>query len=156
MVTTIRLTLRLLIMVRFSKWTYICIALFVMTVCFCACDKTQDVDYFGQWELKVAYVTNEKDASRQDTIKAERRYMCIQGEIVYLMASGDGYGHYTQRGDSLFIVFYQDGGQRDCKYTADQFGFYHYKDVRVRVDHHDSDGLVLSKGKDRWYFERVF
>ena len=145
-------------MAGFSKWTYICIALLVMTVSFCACDKTQDVDYFGQWELKVAYVTNEKDASRQDTIKAERRYMCIQGEIVWLNAIGigDGYGHYTQRGDSLFIVFYQDGAQRDCKYTADQFGFYHYKDIRVKVDHHDSDGLVLSKGKDRWYFERVF
>ena len=113
-------------MAGFSKWTYICIALFVMTVSFCACDKTQDVDYFGQWELKVAYVTNEHDASRQDTIRAERRYMCIQGEIVWLNAIGigDGYGHYTQRGDSLFIVFYQDGGQRDCKYTADQFGFY--------------------------------
>ena len=84
-------------MAGFSKWTYRCIALLVMTVSFCACDKTQDVDYFGQWELKVAYVTNEHDPSRQDTIKAERRYMCIQGEIVYLMASGDGYGHYTQR-----------------------------------------------------------
>ena len=86
MVTTIRLTLRLLIMAGFSKWTYRCIALLVMTVSFCACDKTQDVDYFGQWELKVAYVTNEKDASRQDTIRAERRYMCIQGEIVWLNA----------------------------------------------------------------------
>ena len=61
-----------------------------------------------------------------------------------------------QRGDSLFIVFYQNGAQRDCKYTADQFGFYHYKDVRVKVDHHDSDALILSKGKDKWYFDRVF
>lgn len=130
--------------------------LFVMIASLCSCDKTQDVDYFGQWELKVAYVTNEKDASRQDTIKAERRYMCIQGEIVWLNASGDGYGHYTQRGDSLFIVFYQDGAQKDCKYTADQFGFYNYKDVRVKVEAHDDDCLVLSKGKDRWFFERVF
>ena len=74
-------------MAGFSKWTYRCIALLVMTVSFCACDKTQDVDYFGQWELKVAYVTNEQDPSRQDTIRAERRYMCIQGPSVVTACS---------------------------------------------------------------------
>ena len=57
-------------MAGFSKWTYICIVLLVMTVSFCACDKTQDVDYFGQSESKVAFVINDPDPSRQDTIRA--------------------------------------------------------------------------------------
>ena len=101
-------------------------------------------DLFGQWRLT----------------ESDSKYMCFSGRVSLFRTFKDGqllevYGNFQHQGDSLFIQCVSTkGNPTDTVIVEEGYGFTPFTDIRTKIVTLDSDRLILSKGNQKWIFEK--
>ena len=98
-------------------------------------------DLFGQWRM---------DGS-------DLKYISFSGSIIWIkeLNVGNVYGNFQHQGDSLFIQCVSTiGDPIDTVIVEENYGFTPFTNIRTKIVTLDSDRLILSKGNQKWIFEK--
>ena len=98
-------------------------------------------DLFGQWRME----------------GSDSKYISFSGSIIWIkeLNVGNVYGNFQHQGDSLFIQCVSTTGDPiDTVIVEDDYGFTPFTNIRTKIVTLDSDRLILSKGNQKWIFEK--
>ena len=128
-------------MARFCKFLlFTFLPFYFLTVLLFSCQEGRDAgDLWGQW--------------RQNG--TDDKYISFSGSVtVFRNAKGRKvFGNFQHVGDSLFIQCSSIKGEpNDTVYIEEHFGFKPFTNIRLRIDHLDSEDLVLSQDGKTWSF----
>ena len=124
-------------MARFFKYVLLLTSAFFLLP---SCQEGRDAgELWGQWRMK----------------NTDDKYISFSGSItLFRDAKGSFvFGNFQHTGDSLFIQCSSiDGVPRDTVYIEEHFGFKPFTNIRLRIDHLDSEDLTLSQDGKTWSF----
>lgn len=125
---------------RLSLFTFHLSLACVLAQALTSCQEGGDAgDLFGQWRM---------DGS-------DSKYISFSGSIVWIkdLKTGDVYGNFQHRGDSLFMQCYSKEGEKNDTIVIEQsFGFRPINNIRLKITTLDSDKFILTKDGQTWRF----
>lgn len=140
MATATRLTLKSVIMARFSKYLLPSLLFYCFIALLSSCQEGNEAgDLFGQWRME----------------GSDTKFISFSGSIVWARDNvyGEAYGTFLHQGDSLFMQCHSIKGSAGDTIAVEQsLGFRPIDNIRVRVATLDDDRLVLTKDGQTWSF----
>lgn len=128
-------------MARFCKFfLFTFLPFYFLTVLLFSCQEGRDAgDLWGQWRMKGSDI----------------KYVSFSGSIVLFRNTerGEVFGEFKHVDDSLFIECASiKAAPSDTDIVENTFGFKPFTNIRLRIDHLDSEDLTLSQDGKTWSF----